>query len=511
MITLKELRWSNAFSYANNNSIDLHGYPITQIIGINGTGKSSIPLLIQEVTYGKNVKGTKKTSISNRHTDIAGYHIELDFDKNEDQYSIVLDRKTGINLKLLKNGKDISSHTSVNTYKTIASILGIQDFKTFAQLIYQSSTSSLEFLTATDMNRKRFLISLLRLDVYVELHEVFKSALKELSTEITKLHTIVNTLEDWIIKYSTVDLNKQELEDIPKLEEGLLDQLSDLKSQLSHIKENNRKIAANNEYKRLLQQLDISWLTKELELFDPTELKDLRAEINRLEGSTQAPASMITKMQNLTDPTCPTCEQSIDEEHKEQLVAIHERIIRDTEDKIEDIEPRILDLMVLKKQHTQQAAVKEEFVKLKNSIDEELLENVLDKGDLEIKITNLTNTMTKLSLEIERISARNNAASEHNSKVDIISEQLEDYNDQLTTTLAKLETTQKEASILDLLKGTFSTNGLVSYKIESSVKELESKINFYLSELIDLRIFFKLSGDKLNIEVLDGKGLNTAM
>jgi DNA repair exonuclease SbcCD ATPase subunit len=38
------------------------------------------------------------------------------------------------------------------------------------------------------------------------------------------------------------------------------------------------------------------------------------------------------------------------------------------------------------------------------------------------------------------------------------------------------------------------------------VKELEKVINEYLSELSHFQIYFKLSGDKLNIEVLDDAG-----
>ena len=40
----------------------------------------------------------------------------------------------------------------------------------------QNTNASLQFLTATDTNRKKFLIDLLRLDEYVQLFEIFKEA-----------------------------------------------------------------------------------------------------------------------------------------------------------------------------------------------------------------------------------------------------------------------------------------------------------------------------------------------
>ena len=46
MIVLQELTWNNAFSYADNNSIRLDENILTQLVGINGSGKTSIPLLL---------------------------------------------------------------------------------------------------------------------------------------------------------------------------------------------------------------------------------------------------------------------------------------------------------------------------------------------------------------------------------------------------------------------------------------------------------------------------------
>ena len=44
MITFKEIRWGNAFSYGIDNTIKLDSAPLTQIVGKNGHGKSSIAL-----------------------------------------------------------------------------------------------------------------------------------------------------------------------------------------------------------------------------------------------------------------------------------------------------------------------------------------------------------------------------------------------------------------------------------------------------------------------------------
>ena len=63
MITLKQLQWNNCFSYGSNNELILDDNTVTQIIGTNGTGKSSIPLIIEEALYNKNSKESKKQKV----------------------------------------------------------------------------------------------------------------------------------------------------------------------------------------------------------------------------------------------------------------------------------------------------------------------------------------------------------------------------------------------------------------------------------------------------------------
>ena len=60
MITIKQLRWANAFSYGKDNKIDFVAAPLTQLVGRNGHGKSSIALILEEVLFNKNSKGIKR-------------------------------------------------------------------------------------------------------------------------------------------------------------------------------------------------------------------------------------------------------------------------------------------------------------------------------------------------------------------------------------------------------------------------------------------------------------------
>src|SRR6056300_871953 len=196
MITLQKLKWSNCFSYGADNELDLSDNTVTQLVGTNGMGKSSIPLIIEEALFNKNSKGIKKVDIPNRHIN-EGYDIYLSFSVDEKLYEITINRKSSVKVRLVEDGEDISSHTATNTFKTVQEIIGI-DFKTFSQLVYQNTNSSLQFLTATDTQRKKFLIDLLHLEEYVNLFEVFKKAARDISTEVTSVESKLSTVEKWL-------------------------------------------------------------------------------------------------------------------------------------------------------------------------------------------------------------------------------------------------------------------------------------------------------------------------
>lgn len=186
MIKLGKLRFGNCLPFGDNIEIDLAENVTTQLVGKNGSGKSSIPLILEEVLYNKNSKGVAKGDILNRYTDAKEYWIKLDFEVDGISYLIEKVVKTTAKVTLTSNGKNIGGHTATQTYKIIAEILGM-DMTTFSKLVYQSLNSSLDFLTATDGNRKKFLINLLNLEKYPLIEARIKESRKDLVAEVAKL------------------------------------------------------------------------------------------------------------------------------------------------------------------------------------------------------------------------------------------------------------------------------------------------------------------------------------
>jgi DNA repair exonuclease SbcCD ATPase subunit len=256
MITIKKLSWSNAFSYGKDNTIDFIASPLTQLVGRNGHGKSSIALILEEVLFNKNSKGIKKADILNRYVKDKTYTIELDFERDGTEYKIKTSRGTAQTVKLFKNDADISAHTATATYKMIEDILGF-DHKTFAQIVYQSNASSLEFLTAADTARKKFLIEILNLSKYTKAQEVFKEVAQDLTKDIAAAQSQVNTVNSWLDKYTKMDLSHKDYCEVPALDDSLLTQVSELDSQIRGLESTNKKITQNNTYKQIQSRIKL--------------------------------------------------------------------------------------------------------------------------------------------------------------------------------------------------------------------------------------------------------------
>ena len=150
-------------------------------------------------------------------------------------------RKGNIKCKLYENGDDISSHTATNTYKTVQKLLGL-DFKTFTQLVYQNTNMSLQFLTATDTNRKKFLIELLKLDEYVEFFEIFKVAARDIQIKINRLDSKSDTIVKWLDENKLDTINILEIKNLPNYSEDDEKQLRQLRNDLEKISEKKKRL-----------------------------------------------------------------------------------------------------------------------------------------------------------------------------------------------------------------------------------------------------------------------------
>ena len=500
MIILKKLQWDNCFSYGKNNTLHLNDSNLTQLVGTNGQGKSSIPLIIEEVLFNKNSKGIKKQEIQNRFVN-QGYWINLTFSVDDNEYEIDVSRKASIKCKLYENGVDISSHTATNTYKTVQDLLGL-DFKTFTQLVYQNTNTSLQFLTATDTNRKKFLIDLLKLDEYVEFFEIFKEASREISLDINTLNSKCDTIVKWLNENKLETINVLPIKNLPKISKKDEEDLQSLRTDFEKISEKNKKIIDNNFNLNELKELETSeYLSYQGEQIDlgakQQKLGTIRAELS----AAQAHLDKISEL----DGICPTCEQEIDWNQMEEIRMGYVSTITRGVDIEEDIEEEIEKIEAHNKKITIRDVQRRNFEELMRTVDKSLPSQILDGDEISSQIDEIASRISSVKQEIENVAEENMRAERHNTRLSVIQEQTEEFEKELEEIVAALGEVEEKSTHLEILKKAFSTNGLLAYKIENLVKDLEELTNEYLAELSDGRfsLEFVVTNDKLNVEITD--------
>ena len=503
MIIFKQLRWGNAFSYGLDNVIQLDGSPLTQLVGKNGHGKSSIALIIEEILYNQNSKKIKKADILNRYTKDKSYTIELDFDKDGVEYVIKTSRTSAAStVKFIRDGVDISSHTATGTYKTIEGVIGY-DHKTFSQIVYQSSVSSLEFLTATDTARKKFLIELLNLGIYTRAADTFKELASGVSKEVDKLEAKVSTVRTWLAKYEKEDLTLKEIQEELDSPVSLTAEVASKSAELANIEVINKKILANNKYQELMSAIVLGVNPPR----PPTteSLNELKVDLLGLQRQLKDGAVLKAKCTGPTS-TCATCSQDIDNSTMFAMVTQFEGKKANIENLISSTEYGITVANQAIAKWDAYAKKALEIEKYHALIDLSLPKVVLDKAEVASDIVSLQASIDAILVAISKVRAKNKLASEHNAKVTVISDQLQDMRDELEVHNLELATKATELSHLQVLVKTFSTTGVVAYKIECLVKDLEELTNEYLGELADGRfqLSFKIaSSDKLNVIITD--------
>ena len=496
------MNWSNIFSYGDNNTIDFSANPITQILGLNGHGKSSIALILEEVLYNKNSKGIKRSDIINRNTGKKSYSIDLTFTNGVNNYSIKTVRGTSTSVTLMRDGEDISSHTTTSTYKTIEELIGY-DHKAFAQIVYQSSSNSLEFLTATDSNRKKFLIDLLDLTGYTEYGDVFKSEAKLVDTEIVSTTAKISSANDVIKKYKNTSLEPMMMAIVPNRPTALEDRSKVIAVELKNIVSINKDITANNNAKSSMQK------------YCAKVNRNIVKPVSSVEAITKTQtelSSIITQCDNFIKKTkklathCPTCSQAIDNSKNLSIVK-DQQVLRDTTAAQLEAVDAELDIATAEyNAYTNQRMNNDYYDKYYEMYDPDLPDTLLDKATLESGKETLDLEIGYTLKAIEDAHLHNITSAAHNAKIEVIKENLKEARESLNTLEAELVVLNTRASTLAVLVKTFSNTGLVAYKIECLIKDLECSINHYLTELSSGRfqIYFKIvTGDKLNVVVAD--------
>jgi DNA repair exonuclease SbcCD ATPase subunit len=509
-VVLKSLEWSNMFSYGPNNRLDLNKHKVTQLAAPNGSGKSSLALIIQELLYNKNVKGLKKSDILNRYNGAKSWEAKLKFSIDADEYELTSKRQgASTKVSIVKNGEDISEHKVLDTYKELSGAIG-RDFETFSQLTYQSSTDLLEFLKATDTNRKKFLVNLFNLSKYLDIGEELKTLNSKREKDLASKQGELRTIEQFLSQ--NVLPEKATEKPLPIVDKTLTSQIEELFNRISSQKSICDSIDKNNLLIKERQNL-----TFNISLPEPTMDSSVNSKIESLKSEiseTKSRLSQATKDLASLDIAdhCYACKQPLDNSKakelsdtlKEEISALDVKLkeLRNGLNELVDI--RDAYLLKVEQYNSNQKSI-ERFTQLSQLINTSLPKEYPDYKEISKQLKELENRLATEERELADTQKYNESVRIRNAKIDALKEQVRDFKARQELVNNDIVNIQDEITNLTILRKAFSTSGIVAYKLENVAKQLEDSINQYLAVLSDgqFQVLFRLSGDKLNIIVIN--------
>ena len=513
-ITLSNLQFSNMFSYGKENSLDLNSSRITQLTAPNGSGKSSIAMIIQEILFNKNIKGIKKTDILNRWTKDKQWTGSIEFNIDGASYSVAVQRSgASTKVQLFKCGIDISDHKVLDTYKKIQELLGI-NFEIFSQLTYQSSVDLLEFLKATDTNRKKFLINLFNLEKYIMIGDKIKVQAQSLDKEFSIQKGELKSVEDFL--NSTVVPEKKVFAKVVEVDPTIQQRIGVLEQEVKNYKQTCMKIDKNNMYKDEIAQLTFhSGMRKPEEFQFYDEYQTLKSDLIVLKSQMEADEKSLDEI-DLTD-ICPSCGQQMDVSHLQKLKEeLKEKNKKDHETYnnamvkasawSSEITAYNNELRIY---NDNQNTIKK-FEQLSQLFDKSIPSDYPNIDQINAELDNLKSTYLKQITKAEEDNRYNESIAAHNAKVDALTEQKNEFLIRQKSLKDSILSKSNKINSLNILKKAFSTSGIVAFKLENLTKELEVSINYYLSLLSDgqFQVEFTLDKEKLNISVINN-GIST--
>jgi DNA repair exonuclease SbcCD ATPase subunit len=330
---------------------------------------------------------------------------------------------------------------------------------------------------------------------------VFKGLATGVDKAVTAANAKIASCDDWLKKYRAADLTKQEVQPVPDQPKELEEVCQTVRDTLRDIEAKNKAIVQNNKYKELLESLVLQPVGAK----PGSQIPEYTREKIELAKTVKDCDSFISKMGKLGS-VCPTCLQDIDKHKIDDLLAEQRSSKTSANVRVQELEAMIRNLELEVKEWEKLNETKELYEEYHALHDPNITTELLDKKTLEQTIKSTEVSIQQVKDTIKKITDTNSKAIAHNAKVEVILSQLEEMEASLAVHRGELEEASARLSTLQVLVKTFSSTGLVAYKIECLVKDLESTTNEYLGELSGGRfqLGFRIAGsDKLNVVITD--------
>jgi exonuclease SbcC len=565
-----EIDLTNFLAYRHPGPLRLEGMHVACLAGPNGAGKSSLLDAITWCLWGKARSNSADDLVHQGQTEMG---VTLQFEQSGQRYRVIRQRKTGkrgsslLELQIRDEQGEIwrslSEGTIGETQLRIVQLLHL-NYDTFVNSAFLMQGRADEFTTKTPGLRKEILASILGLDRWEELETAAKERLRERQSTAQQMDGRIDEWERELAQRSerSESLNQaerqaetlaQELAEAETVWAGLEQSRMDMVVYQRQIDDLTRRIVARQkeigegqeEVAQLQLRADASALQaalaetrRSLEELEPLEQRrkqavetkaELQQEAAGLRGANQALGpetepikARVTVLEATSEPTCPTCGQSLDDDHRHRLltelqaqVTSRREQYRQNRERVEAIEAELAGLETglgqLEADLHDRPALEKRAGELEAGLSH-AAEAADQAANLQARLGRWTDALAQdqaaraqIEASVEQTELALKAASLTQADLDELRRKkrladervggarqqlatLDKVEQQLDSTRSERANVAEQISLLEELREAFSKRGVPAMIIETVVPELERSANELLGRMTDGRL-----------------------
>ena len=431
-------------SYGNTfEDISLNTHSTSIIVGVNGSGKSSISAAIEFALFGKVAsRKMNKSDVINKKNE-KNCLVELDFSIGSKEYKICRGLKPTV-FEIYEDNKLLETQAASKDYQRYLEryILKFAS-KSYSQVISLSSTYS-RFMELATPERRSLIENLLDIEVFSHMNNVMKTDMKLLNSKLSDSEYSIQLQNEKIIQHKDYILNSESLQQ---------KRINDKKEQLKSI-----------DIGSILNEID----TIQLNLNDLKDINtsDLNIKKDKLQilsekfiyGQTKK-TSISKEVKFLKDnDICPTCSQNIDSGFKANKINAYEIEHKKYLNGLAKIQEEKISISEHLKEYEKITIIKTDYL---NKI-----------SNLQFKIKTLNEQKITIQEEIDSIKVSENVEIYKNELV-----RFEDKLKEIENSVLKLK---QQIRLFDKIKMLLSDKGIKSAVIKKFIELINKYVNFYL-------------------------------
>ena len=457
MIKFKVIRWQNFLSTgAQFTEVKFDKSPTTLIVGENGAGKSTILDALCFALFNKPFRNINKPQLVNS---INGKNmlVEVEFTIGSKEYKICRGGKPTV-FEIYLNGELLNQDAAARDYQKYLEDQVLKlNYKSFTQIVILGSASFTPFMQLPAAHRREVIEDLLDIKIFTVMNTVLKDKANDIKLKITDLDnkievgkSKVKIQQDYI---KTLEEDKQKkVEDVQK-------RISESNAEIAHLQS---IVEAENSEASLLQS----------SIVDNTEKRTKRTELDALLRKLSERIKTQEKHVSFYDEhdVCPTCNQALEADVKENAKASHQH-------KIGEIEAAVQTL-------TEQLDAIETRLDEITLVEEKIAEHKSAIISLNTRIIASQNYIQKLNQDMPTSGADVSKLTEEQSKLKAIAKEVVVHSEAKSTLV-------EERHYLEIASVLLKDTGIKTKIIKQYLPVINKLVNKYL-QAMDFFISFEI-------------------